>query len=44
MAISPLVGGTVESHIKPITAPNMSALAGVTGNEMKASTASARIR
>jgi hypothetical protein len=41
-ATSPDVGGTVESHRSPVTAPNVMAAAGLAGKVMKATTASAR--
>ncbi len=40
----PLVGGTVDSHIRPMIAPNMMHVNGVTGNEMKARIAIARVK
>src|SRR5215472_9628686 len=43
-AMMPLVGGTVESHIKPIVAPKIRQLTGVTGNEMNATIATARMK
>ena len=41
--IMPLVGGTVESHIKPMTAPNMIQVNAVIGNMMKAKIAAAEV-
>ena len=41
-AMMPLVGGTVDSHNRPMDAPKASEVAALTGNEMKASTAAAR--
>ena len=41
-AMMPLVGATVDSQSSPITAPNRIDVTGVTGKEMKASTAAAR--
>ena len=38
------VGGTVDSQARPETAPNAIADNGVTGNEMKASVATARVK
>ncbi len=43
-AMMPLVGGTVESHIRPMAAPNAMQVTGVTGNEMKAKIAAARTK
>src|SRR5215467_12441324 len=43
-ATRPLVGGTVESHRIPITAPNISAEPEPVGRVMKASTASERAK
>ena len=43
-AMMPLVGGTTESQTRPITAPNSTAVTGVTGNEMKAKMAAARMK
>jgi hypothetical protein len=42
MATRPDVGGTVDSHRSPVTAPNINAEAGLAGNVMNATTASAR--
>ncbi len=39
-----MVGGTVESHNSPITAPNTTAEVGVTGSVMNATTASERAK
>src|SRR5580692_3420521 len=43
-AMMPLVGGTVESHIKPMVAPKTRHVTGVTGNEMNARIAAARVK
>ncbi len=43
-AMMPLVGATVESQSRPMTAPNRMEDTAVTGNEMKASTAAARAK
>ena len=39
---SPDVGGTVESHSRPIVAPNNRQVSGVMGNRMKAAMATPR--
>src|ERR1700722_3224272 len=43
-AMMPLVGGTVDSHIRPIVAPNIRQVTVVTGNEMNARIAAARTK
>ena len=43
-ATSAEVGGTVDSQVRPVTAPNMIAEKVVIGNEMKAMIDSARVK